>query len=158
MKKKVKVSMISNVFNIIGNARYGKLNDEEKIKVWRISRVLQPIANKFKEDNDEAAKKLKPTDKDFDEKAGKMFQFENMMRSGNCKPEDLPMGIAEHNEFVEKKWNPYNKLVADAVKEFGEKEVEIEFEPLSDEALSKLMGSNEWTFAVVNVIADVICE
>lgn len=39
----------------------------------------------------------------------------------------------------------YNRLVADAVKEFADKEVEIEFEPLSEDAFGKLMASNEWT-------------
>ena len=54
------------------------------------------------------------------------------------------MGAAEYNEFI-KKLQDYNRLVGEAVKEFADKEVEIEFEPLSEESFGKLMASNEWT-------------
>lgn len=157
MKKTLKVSVIKSAFDIINNARYGKLSDEDKIKVWRISRVLQPIAQKYEDDNNDAAKKLKPADKDFDEKVKKLFQFDQMVQA-NADPKELPMGISERNDFFENVWKPYNKLVADAVKDLGDKEVKVEIEPLSEEALAKLMASNEWTFAVVTLIGGVVCE
>ena len=58
------------------------------------------------------------------------------------------------NSFVQK----YQKLLFDALKEFSEKDVELEFEPLDDDGFGKLMASNEWTMDQVLALTDIICE
>ena len=67
------------------------------------------------------------------------------------------MTTADYEKFVEE-LKKYNKLVGDAVKEFADKEVEIEFNAISEEAFGKLMASNEWTMGQVSVLGDFICE
>ena len=55
MKKTVKTSEILSVYNIISTAKYGKLSDEDKVKVWKITRKMKPVATKFDEDSKDAA-------------------------------------------------------------------------------------------------------
>jgi hypothetical protein len=65
--------------------------------------------------------------------------------------------VAEYNAFLDK-FHAYNKLVNDAVKDFAEKEVELEIDPLTEDAFGKLMASNEWTMEQAVVLGDIITE
>ena len=142
MKKNLKTEKVLAVYNIIGKAKYTKMEDVDKVKVWKIARALKPIAEKFEDDSKDAAEKFKPSE-DFNEKLQKAQEFERM-RNANEDMTNAPIGAAEYGEFI-KEFQKYNKLVADAIKEFADKEVELEFDILSEEAFGKLMASNEWT-------------
>ena len=52
----------------------------------------------------------------------------------------------------------FNKLLAKAVKEFADAEVELEFDALSEDAFAKLMASNDWTMQQIGFLADNICQ
>ena len=54
--------------------------------------------------------------------------------------------------------NSYNESVSDKTKEFAEKEISLEFDPISESAFNKLMNSNDWNFAQTVELADIICE
>lgn len=156
MKKTIKTSKVLSVHNILSGAKYTKLSDEEKIKVWKIARKLQPVAEKFDGDTKDAAEKLKPTE-DFSDRLQKAQEYERITKEPNFDAQKLPMGVAEYEQFIGE-LKQYNKLVADAVQEFGDNEVEIEFEPLSEDAFGKLMASNEWTMGQVTELGDLIVE
>lgn len=143
MKTKITTEKVLNAYRIISGAKYTKMDDADKIKVWKIARALKPVATKFDEDSKDAAEKMKPSE-DFADNLQKAQEFERITKEKNFDASKLPMGAAEYNEFI-RKLQDYNRLVGEAVKEFAEKEVEIEFEPLSEESFGKLMASNEWT-------------
>lgn len=147
MKKTIKTFKVQTVHNILAMAKYGKLDDSDKIKVWKIARKLAPVAEKFSADVKDAAEKFKPTSEDFDEKNEKYQRYMQMTRKQNFNPDELPMGPAEADEFKREVLDPYDKTLTDAIKEFGEAEVEIDFEPISEGAFEKLMSSNDWNFA-----------
>lgn len=143
MKTKITTEKVLNAYHIISGAKYTKMDDADKIKVWKIARALKPVATKFDEDSKDAAEKLKPSE-DFADNLQKAQEFERITKEKDFDASKLPMGAAEYNEFI-KKLQDYNRLVGEAVKEFADREVEIEFEPLSEESFGKLMASNEWT-------------
>lgn len=143
MKTKITTEKVLNAYRIISGAKYTKMDDADKIKAWKIARALKPVATKFDEDSKDAAEKLKPSE-DFADNLQKAQEFERITKDKDFDASKLPMGVAEYNEFI-KKFQDYNRLVGEAVKEFADKEVEIEFEPLSEESFGKLMASNEWT-------------
>ena len=153
-KKTLKTSEILNIYNVLNSAKYTKMDDADKIKAWKICRKLKPIATKFDEDSKDAAEKMKPAD-NFDEKFQKAREYERL--TNEHKPAIDIMTTAEYDEFI-KTLKAYNKTVGDAVKEFAEKEVKIEFEPLTEEAFGKMISSNEWTMAQVTTLGDFICE
>ena len=158
MKKIIKTNDILAAFNIINAAKYTSLEDKDKVKVWKIARALKPVATKFKEDTEDAAEKLKPeVDGGYDEMFMKAQEFERIQKDPKADKTKLPITTAEYGEFIEK-FQKYQKLLFDALKEFSEKDVELEFEPLDDDGFGKLMASNEWTMDQVLALTDIICE
>lgn len=158
MKKSIKTSEILTAFNVLNSAKYGSMSDEDKIKVWKITRALKPIATKFDEDSKDAAEKMKPKmEGGFDEKLQKAQEYENLIKDPKADMKKLPMGAAEYEAFV-KEFKEYNRLVGKAIEDFAKKEVKIEFEPLTDEAFAKLMTSNEWTMGQVVALSEIICK
>ena len=150
MKKTIKTEKVLAVWQVLGSAKYTKMEDADKIKVWKISRVLKPIAEKFDDDSKDAAEKLKPTE-DFSDRLQNAQEYERVSKDASADASKLKMGAAEYGEFIKELQN-YNKLVGDAVKGFAEKEVEVEFEPINEDAFGKLMASNDWNFEQVMAI------
>jgi ClpP class serine protease len=155
MKKSIKTSEVLAAYNILNAAKYGSMEDADKIKVWKITRALKPIATKFDEDSKDAAEKFKPKDKDFDEKLQKAQEYERITRNPKGDASKLPMGAAEYDAFIEK-FKAYNKLVEEAVKEFANKEIEVNIDAISDETFGKLMSSNEWTMGQAVALSEII--
>ena len=143
-----------DAYRIISTAKYGKLEDADKIKVWKMARAMKPIATQFDDDSKDAADKLKPTE-DFSERLQYAQEFETAQKDPNYDAGKLKMGAAEYQEFL-KEFREYNKLVGDAVKEFADKEVELELEGISEEVFGKLMASNDWTMEQAVLLSDVI--
>lgn len=153
MKKTIKTEKALAAFRVLNTSKYTKMTDEDKIKVWKIARALKPVAEKFEDDSKDAAEKFKPTE-DFAERLQKAQEFERMRNAGEDMT-DASMGAAEYDEFI-KEFQKYNKTVADAVKEFADKEVELEFDVLTEEAFGKLMASNEWDMSQVMAISEIV--
>ena len=156
-KKSIKTSEALEAYNILNNSKYSNIEDGDKIKLWKITRALKPIATKFEEDNKDAAEKFKADIKDFDELLPKAQEYENLLRS-NSDMSKSPIGAAEYDAFI-KEFKKYNSLVGKAVEEYATKEVELSFEPLSEDAFCKLMASNpDWKMAQVMAISEIVCE
>ena len=153
MTKKVKTEKVLGAFNVLNTAKYAKMDDADKIKVWKIARALKPVATKFDEDSKDAAEKLKP--EGFDDNLQKAQEYERVTKDKDADASKLEMGAAEYGEFI-KKLKEMNKLVADALKEFANKEVDIDFEPISEDAFTKLMASNDWTMEQTVMIGELI--
>lgn len=153
-KETVKTSEILKVYNIIGSAKYGKMTDEDKIKVWKIARKLKPVATKFEEDSKDAAEKMKPSE-DFDEKLQKAQEYERLRAKG--EPTIDIMTTADYDAFIVM-FKDYQKVVNKAISEFADKEVEVNFDKISEEAFGKLMASNDWTMEQVATLGEFICE
>ena len=73
MKKKLKTEVIIALFRMLNEAKYSKMNDDGKIKTWRILRALKPIAVKFDDDMKTAREKLRP--EGYDELLNKAQQL-----------------------------------------------------------------------------------
>jgi hypothetical protein len=153
MTRKIKTEKVLGAFNVLNTAKYAKMDDADKIKVWKIARALKPIATKFDEDSKDAAEKLKP--EGFDDDLRKAQEYERVTKDKDADASKLEMGASEYGEFI-KKLKEMNKLVADALKEFADKEVDIDFEPISEDAFTKLMASNDWTVEQTMIIGDLI--
>ena len=154
--KKVKITtdVILSVYSILKGASYQKMSDDDKIKLWKIARALKPVATQFEEDNKDAAEKLKP--EGFDERLQNAQEYERVTKDPKADTSALKMGAAEYNDFINGEWKKFNQLLAQAVDDFAKKEVTLEFEPLSEDAFSKLMASNDWKVDQVMTVADLI--
>lgn len=154
-KQTIKTEKVLNAYRVLSTAKYSKMADEDKIKVWKIARTLKPVADKFDDDSKDAAEKFKPSE-DFDERLANAQEFERLRRDENADMTKAKIGAAEYGKFVEE-FQKYNKLVGDAIKDFADKDVEVEFEKLSEDAFGKLMASNELTMEQTIMIGSIIC-
>lgn len=151
--KTIKTKQALSAYHVLSAAKYTKMEDEDKIKVWKITRALKPIAEKFEDDSKDASEKFIPSES-FHSDFQKAQEFERIL---NAK-EDLskaPFTVEEYNKFIQV-FQKYNSLVEAAIKEYGDKEVELDFDPLSEDAFGKLMTSNEWTLKDSVDLGDII--
>jgi hypothetical protein len=150
MKTTIKTEKVLKVYQILNTTKYGKLDDADKVKVWKIARKLKPVATKFDEDSKDAAEKLKPYE-GFEDDLQKAQEYERL-KGVNAK-----MDIDEYQKFIAA-FKAYQELVGKAVKEYADVEVEVEFDTISEDAFSKLMASNEWTLDQAVEIGEFITE
>lgn len=154
--KKVEITtdVILSAYSILKGASYQKMSDDDKIKLWKIARAMKPVATQFEDDNKDAAEKLKP--EGFDERLQNAREYERVTKDPKADTSALKMGAAEYNDFINGEWKKFNQLLAQAVDDFAKKEVTLEFEPLTEDAFSKLMASNDWKVDQVMTVADLI--
>lgn len=153
MKKKTNVENVAQVYDILNAAKYSKLNDEERIKLWKITRSMKPVAVKLHDDIQDASKHLKPDG--FDDRLSIARQYEQAQQDGK---EFDKLTKENYDAFLQEMRN-YSKLVDSAVKEFANEEVEIDIEPISEETLSRLMSSNpDWNMGKAITVSDMIVE
>ena len=150
---KLKTSEIVNAYQVLAEASYEKMADEDKIKVWKIARELKPIALKFEEDRADAQRKLIP-DAEFNQRLQKARDYEKLLSEGKT---ELPMTAKEYQEFVVEFKNKTDLMKA-ALTEYADAEVEVNINLLSEDAFSKLMASNNWTLKQVDNIAFIVNE
>ena len=141
-------------FNILNAANYKQMDDGDKIKLWRIVRAMKPSATQFEEASKDAAEKLKP--EGIEAMLEKAREYEQKMKSG--KADKLPLTEEEYQTWMREVWLPYSNLVNKAVGDIAQTEVEIEFEPLTEEAFGKLMASNDWKIQQADVVGELIIE
>lgn len=154
MRKKMKAENVAQVYNILNAAKYSKLNDDERIALWKITRAMKPVALKLKDDIQDAAQHMKPSD-DFDHRLAIARQYEQAQRDGK---EFDKLSKEDYDAFIQE-WRDYSKLVDTAVKEFADEEVEIDIEPITEETLSRLMASNDsWTMEKAVIVSDMIMQ
>ena len=149
---KLKTIEIVKASKLLDEAKYQAMSDEDKVKLWKISRKLKPIADKYTEEKKDAELKLIPSE-NFHEEMHKGAAYEKFVQS---KKEGEPPISKEEYQQIMQKYLDYQVLVNKALKELLNKEEEIEFEPFSEDAWGKLMSSNDWKIAELEPIAFLI--
>ena len=156
MKQTIKTEKVIAVYRVLSTATTTKLDDGDKIKVWKIGRKLRPSFVQYEEELKDATEKFKPTIDGFDKQLEKVQSYERMIRLPNLDATTLPIGAAEYNQFIVEVMTPYNNLVNNAMKEFTDKEIELEFDGLTEEVFGKLAAENKWTIDQQVKIGEVI--
>lgn len=134
---KTTVDKIVKAYARLGGVKVTTLEDKEVMKVIKMRKAMRPVSEEFNAFLEDAKDKFKPEG------------FEDVVRKaqeGWDKMTDSEKKAA--NELV----TGYNRKVDEAVKEEAEKEVDIEFEPLSEDSLTKLMKENSLTVAEMEML------
>lgn len=151
MKKSIKTIEIAKLYNQLSKTGYSKLNDDDRIKLWKTLRSMKPVVDKFEEDKKAAANDLMP-EGDFILKYQRALAYE--------KAEDkstVNMTQEEYNQFAQE-FKSFTNLVNKAIEELNNTMVEIDIYPLDEEGFSRVMASNDWTMKQVLAISDYITE
>ena len=157
MSKKVKTKEVLVAWQVLGTAKYDKLDSDQKVHVFHIGQMLKPIATAFSDYSADAAEKMQPS-ADFQERWDKAKVYETMTANPKADMEQLPMGPAEYKEFMVKEYFPFDRLWKKAIKDEGDKEVELKFDPISEEVLFALADANKWNVDQTTAVAAVVCK
>ena len=157
MSKKVKTKEVLVAWQVLGQAKYDKLDNDQKVRVFHIGQMLKPIATAFSDYSADAAEKMQPS-ADFQERWDKAKVYETMTANPKADMEQLPMGPAEYKEFMVKEYFPFDRLWKKAIKEEGDKEVDLKFDPISEEVLFALADANKWNVDQTTAVAAVVCK
>ena len=142
---------------MLGAAKYDKLDSDQKVRVFHIGQQLKPIATAFSDYSADAMEKMQPS-ADFQERWDKAKVYETMTADPKADMEQLPMGPAEYKEFMVKEYFPFDRLWKKAIKDEGDKEVELKFDPISEEVLFALADANKWNVDQTTAVATVVCK
>ena len=148
MKKKLKTEVIIALFRLLNAAKYTKMEDGDKIKAWKVLRALKPIAEKFDDDIKTSREKLKPEGYDELLKRAQQIEADERKVFGEINSQQ------REQEFIKalcEKYEEYAKF------QNVQEDVELDFEPLSENAFEKLMASNDWSLSQAGFLADNIC-
>lgn len=157
MSKKVKTKEVLVAWQVLGQAKYDKLDNDQKVHVFHIGQQLKPIATAFSDYSADAAEKMQPS-ADFQERWDKAKVYETMTANPKADMEQLPMGPAEYKEFMIKEYFPFDRLWKKAIKDEGDKEVDLKFDPISEEVLFALADANKWNVDQTTAVAAVVCK
>ena len=150
----MKTIEITNIFAVLNEAKLTKMEDADKFKVIKALRAIKPIAKGYEDFVEDAKNKLKGEDFDnMSEKAQAWNKDNQGKKVGELAQEEIDNLNAINTYFAE-----YNKRVEACVKEEAEKEVELTFDKLSEEAFGKLVASNDWTCGQIMALSDAVAE
>lgn len=123
-------------YRLINNAKLTKMEDAEKFALIKAARKLKKTATDFEDALKDTQERLKP--EGFDAIAGKMQARQDLTPEESAKV------------------GKYNTDVTACLKDELDREVELEFEPLSEDALERFIASNDFSVAEIMAISDVI--
>lgn len=145
----MKTINIVSAYRVINVAKLSKMEDADKYKVIKAIREMKPIAEQFDSFVSDARERLKP--EDFDEMQKKAVKWQEEGENTTLTMEER---IELNHHFEE-----YNEKVQECVREESEKEIELKFARLSEEAFCKLMGSNpDWDVKTTVQVEEVLVE
>lgn len=142
MEKTLKTLEVVNAYQLLGSAKYNKLEDADQIKIWRLSRLMKPIAKEAEDAQQDAMQSLVP--EEFREKVRRAQEYIEAKKAGT--KDNLPMTNEEYVSYLTE-FRKYNLLVGKAFDEVLQKEVTIDYEPLSEDTVGLLVTCNEWPMA-----------
>ena len=150
----MKTIEITNIYVVLNEAKLTKMDDADKFKVIKVLRVIKPVAKGYEDFVEDVKNKLKGDDHDKMIEKAQAWNKDNQGKKVNeLTQEQIDELNAINTYFVE-----YNKRVESCLKEEAEKEVELTFDKLSEEAFSKLVASNDWTCSQIMALSDAVAE
>ncbi len=136
--KTAKTNDIVSAFRLINPAKLTKMETAERFALILATRQLKKVGTEFDDFLKDVQEKLKP--EGFDAIA------EKVQAQKELSPEELKI------------WNKYQQDISECLKGELEKEVTLEFAPLSKEAMEHFIDSNDFAVSDIMLIMDVMSE
>lgn len=132
MKMKKEAMIVA--YRILNNAKLSKMDGKEKYLVIRAMKQLKPVATDYDDFLKDAAQRLRPDGYEAIEAK---------------QDKDL---TEEEREVVDK----YNTEISECVREELNKEVELGYKPLTEEAFGRFADSNDISLAELMAVDEVL--
>lgn len=146
---------IINAYNVLNAAKLTKLADADKFTVIRAMRALKPIHTDYEEAVKDAQERLKP--EGFDDLQRRAADWNAIHK--DKKLTDLTPEERTTLEGINAAYRDYTTKVEECIRDIAEKEKELDYTRLTEEAFGKLLESNpDWTMQQILAVADVLEE
>lgn len=122
-------------------AKLTKMANADKFAVINAMRVFRPVAEAFDKFKADAREKLKPEN------------FEAMQEQAKRYDE---LTEAERVDFTVA-YNDYERAVKECVTDELRKEVEVDYQTISEEAFGALLDSNDFNLVTTMALQDALC-
>ena len=145
----MKTINIVTAYRTINAAKLTKMDDADKYRVIKAIREMKPVVESFDSFVSDARERLKPEDFDTMQKKAEQWQ-----KDGDATTLTVEERVELNHHFEE-----YHEKVEECVREESEKEIELKFVRLSEEAFCKLMASNpDWDVKTTVQVEEVLVE
>lgn len=149
MKKTVKDIEIENIYPVLDKAKYAKMDAQGRRQVFASMYAMKKVMTDYNGYQQELVKRLRP--ENAEEIARLVDEFNAMPQGGR------------ESAIKEKKYADALKANYDFSTEvqkcLAEKESELDFAVLSDEAFDALCDSNpDWNFGQLMALREILCD
>ena len=134
---KASVKQIVDAYNALGNAKSSTLDDAEKAKILKARKVMRPFVTEYEAFEKDCQEMHKYEGLEIDAELYNSVLNKSRQGKGNEVTEEEAKAWARVIE--------YDQKINKSLNEEGIKEVELEFEKLSEGSDVKLMSANDWT-------------
>lgn len=142
----MKTRQVVEVYNTLNGAKLSKMDDKDKFLVIKAMRQLKPVSAAYEEFVKDAQEKLKGEDFGEIQKKAQQWQEEG---------ENTTLSL-EERRHINIYLNDYTKKVNECVSEEGEKENDLTYERLSEEAFAKLVASNDFDVKTIMSLQEAL--
>lgn len=137
MKKRVKTELAVMAARVLSNVKFDKMEDKEKFALLRALRPMKRVAEDYDGFVKDVSERLKPE------------EFDRLV----AKEQSGQEYTTEESARVRK----YNEDVRECLRTEEQKEVDLDFEPLSEEAVMRLAKSNpDMSVGTVSELMDLL--
>lgn len=151
----MKKSELLQVWPLLKDGKFGKLNGEGKIKYVKMLATLSPVVNGFESYRETVVEKLMSQYDGFNEKLADAQAYEAYQKDSSA--EKPKMSEKEYKAFIQVVMK-YNQDVATALNEEAEKEVDVKYEKLTPTEFGCFCDSNDFTGEQALALMDVMCD
>lgn len=138
---KTKLRNILPVYKAFGEAMVTTIEDSEVIKIINARKSMRPHIKEFEDFIEDAKEKMKPAG--FDEKMKKVKDWNRLSDDEKNEINDIE--------------NEYKKKIDKVCVPELDKEVDVKYEPLSDESVMKILKENKWPVNKLDIL-ELMCE
>lgn len=130
----MKIKEIVAIYKILGEAKVTKLEESEVIKLVKIRKVIRSYAEDYESFLKDIQEKFKPTNWD---------KVQELIQKWQQEGENTTLTDEQKIE-VNKTLFEYQRKIDIAVKEELDKDIDVTFDKLKEDTLTKLMIENSW--------------
>ena len=144
----MKISTIIEVYKALKEAKLTKMESKEKFAVIRIMRAVKPVAEEWDAFLSTVDEKLRG--EGHEEMVAKIQQWQKEGEQTTLTEEER----REVNAYIMR----YNREREELLHSELAKEVEVKFEPLTEEAFERFLDSNDMTVEVLGLLSEAISK
>lgn len=138
-------------YSILNTAKLRGIENNIKFELVKIVCKLKPVATAFEAFREDVQTRLRS--ENFDEMQQKAQEWQKQEQEGNVTLSE------EERIAINKFFNEYANNVNACIKEEAEKNVDVDFNLLSEDAFNALIGANEdWSMEHIVTLREIIAE